>query len=51
MSVRVLLVDDDPLVCRGLELLLDADPEITVVGSVPWKYRPPLRAPDKPRRR
>lgn len=34
MSVRVLLVDDDPLVCRGLELLLDADPEITVVGSV-----------------
>lgn len=34
MSVRVLLVDDDPLVCRGLELLLDADPQIDVVGSV-----------------
>lgn len=34
MSVRVLLVDDDPLVCRGLELLLDADPQITVVASV-----------------
>lgn len=32
--MRVLLVDDDPLVCRGLELLLDADPEITVVASV-----------------
>jgi len=30
----VLLVDDDPLVCRGLELLLDADPSITVVASV-----------------
>ena len=34
MTVRVLLVDDDPLVCRGLELLLDADPALTVVGSV-----------------
>lgn len=34
MGVRVLLVDDDPLVCRGLELLLGADPQITVVGSV-----------------
>ena len=34
MTVRVLLVDDDPLVCRGLELLLSADPEISIVGSV-----------------
>ena len=34
MSVRVLLVDDDPLVCRGLELLLGADPGISVVGVV-----------------
>lgn len=34
MTVRVLLVDDDPLVCRGLELLLSADPGISVVGSV-----------------
>lgn len=34
MSVRVLLVDDDPLVCRGLELLLQSDPGIDVVGAV-----------------
>lgn len=34
MTVRVLLVDDDPLVCRGLELLLGADPGISVVGVV-----------------
>ncbi|HHU09800.1 MAG TPA: response regulator transcription factor, partial [Intrasporangiaceae bacterium] len=34
MTVRVLLVDDDPLVCRGLELLLGVDPGISVVGVV-----------------
>lgn len=32
--VRVLLVDDDPLVCSGLELMLSAAGGITVVGSV-----------------
>ncbi|KGN30508.1 LuxR family transcriptional regulator [Knoellia sinensis KCTC 19936] len=31
---RVLLVDDDQLVCRGLELMLDAAEDVTVVGSV-----------------
>ena len=34
MTVRVLLVDDDPFVCRGLELLLESDPQISVVGAV-----------------
>ncbi|MDO5504397.1 MAG: response regulator transcription factor [Actinomycetia bacterium] len=34
MSVRVLLVDDDPLVCRGLELLLSSDATLSVVGTV-----------------
>lgn len=33
-QVRVLLVDDDPLVCVGLELMLSAAPGIAVVGSV-----------------
>lgn len=32
--VRVLLVDDDPLVCAGLELMLSAAGGISVVGSV-----------------
>lgn len=32
--VRVLLVDDDPLVCSGLDLMLSAAGGITVVGSV-----------------
>lgn len=32
--VRVLLVDDDPLVCSGLELMLSAAGGITVVGAV-----------------
>lgn len=32
--VRVLLVDDDPLVCAGLRLMLGADPGIEVVGDV-----------------
>ncbi|WP_238146892.1 response regulator [Ornithinimicrobium murale] len=33
-GVRVLLVDDDPLVCAGLELMLSTSADITVVGSV-----------------
>lgn len=32
--VRILLVDDDPLVCRGLEFLLESAPEFEVVGMV-----------------
>lgn len=31
---RVLLVDDDPLVCSGLEMMLGAADDIEVVGSV-----------------
>ena len=34
MTTRVLLVDDDPLVCRGLEGILGAADDIEVVGSV-----------------
>jgi DNA-binding NarL/FixJ family response regulator len=33
MSVRVLLVDDDPLVLAGLRMLLAGDPGIEVVGE------------------
>ncbi|WP_265445621.1 response regulator transcription factor [Flexivirga meconopsidis] len=32
--IRVLLVDDDALVCQGLELILSSAPDIEVVGSV-----------------
>ena len=32
--IRVLLVDDDPMVCRGLELILEQAGDIEVVGSV-----------------
>ncbi len=32
--IRVLLVDDDPLVCSGLELMLSSSEGISVVGSV-----------------
>ncbi|MCP2637179.1 response regulator transcription factor [Microbacterium sp. HD4P20] len=33
MSVRVLLVDDDPLVIAGLRMLLAGDPGVQVVGE------------------
>ena len=32
--VRVLLVDDDPLVCQGLQMILEAAGDIDVVGAV-----------------
>lgn len=32
--VRVLLVDDDPMVCRGLELMFGSADDLVVVGSV-----------------
>lgn len=31
--MKVLLVDDDKLVCSSLKIILSADPEITVVGT------------------
>lgn len=31
--MRVLLIDDDKLVCSSLKIILSADPEITVVGT------------------
>lgn len=31
--MKVLLVDDDKLVCSSLKIILSADPDITVVGS------------------
>lgn len=30
--MKVLIIDDDKLVCSSLKIILDADPEITVVG-------------------
>lgn len=33
-QIRVLLVDDDPLVCSGLELMLSSASDIVVVGAV-----------------
>ncbi|MFP5370425.1 MAG: response regulator [Actinomycetes bacterium] len=33
MSIRVLVVDDEELVRTGLRLILDAEPDITVVGT------------------
>ncbi|WP_336206678.1 response regulator transcription factor [Nonomuraea sp. LPB2021202275-12-8] len=33
MTIRVLLVDDDPLVCAGLRLMLRGAPDLEVVGE------------------
>lgn len=31
--MRLLLVDDDPLVCRSLQTILEADPELQIAGT------------------
>jgi two-component system LytT family response regulator len=31
--IRTLIVDDEPLACRGLELRLDEEPDIEIVGN------------------
>jgi DNA-binding NarL/FixJ family response regulator len=33
VTIRVLVVDDEELVCTGLRLILDAEPDIGVVGT------------------
>lgn len=33
-SIRLLLVDDEPVVRRGLRMWLDLEPDLTVVGEV-----------------
>jgi DNA-binding NarL/FixJ family response regulator len=33
MNMKVLLIDDDKLVCSSLKIILSADPEITIVGT------------------
>ena len=33
MTIRVLLVDDQPLLRTGFRLMLEAEPDITVVGE------------------
>ena len=33
MTIRVLVVDDEELVRTGLRLILDAEPDLTVVGT------------------
>ncbi|MEL6187876.1 MAG: response regulator transcription factor [Myxococcota bacterium] len=33
MSIRVLIADDQPLVLRGLEKMVNGDPEMSVVGT------------------
>ena len=33
MTVRVLIVDDEELVRTGLRLILEAEPDLTVVGT------------------
>ena len=32
-SIRVLLVDDQPLFRRGVRMLIDSQPDLTVVGE------------------
>src|SRR5215475_11416284 len=39
MTIRVLVADDQPLMCSALSACLSAEPDIEVVGEAPDGYR------------
>jgi DNA-binding NarL/FixJ family response regulator len=42
VSIRVLLVDDQPLLRTGFRLILQSEPDLEVVGEAPtarWRSR------------
>jgi DNA-binding NarL/FixJ family response regulator len=45
MNVRVLIADDQELVRAGLRMILDAQPDIEVVGGGVGARAPPRRLP------
>ncbi len=48
MTIRVLIVDDDPLLRAGLQLMLGGAPDIRVVGEAGRRQR--STEPDRPAR-
>ena len=49
LTTRILLADDHPVVLRGLRMVLDAQPDLTVVGEA--GDAPDLAAPEEPKPR